>query len=58
MKTKTYVFTDEEILTMREALTEYWQSIKNLKPYSPIAIRNQRQAKALKEQFQNDAILI
>ncbi len=58
MKAKTYTFTEEEILTLRNAVIEYYQMIKNLKPNSPIAIRNQVNAKALKDQFLNDATII
>ncbi|OQB44392.1 MAG: hypothetical protein BWY02_02810 [bacterium ADurb.Bin157] len=58
MKTKTYTFTEEEILTLRNAVIEYYQMIKSLKPNSPIAIRNQANAKALKDQFIQDATTI
>lgn len=52
---KTYVFTEEEVLTLRNAMLEYYQMVKNLKPNSPIAIRNITNAKALKDQFSVDA---
>jgi hypothetical protein len=55
MKHKTYIFTEEEILTLRNAIIEYYQMIKHLKPSSPIAIRNLNNAKALKDQFVTDA---
>ena len=58
MKMKTYTFTEEEIITLRNAVIEYHQMIKGLKPNSPIAIRNQANAKALKDQFIQDATTI
>jgi hypothetical protein len=55
MRIKTYTFTEEEIMTLRNAVIEYHQMIKGLKPNSPIAIRNKANAEALKNQFINDA---
>ena len=52
---KTYVFTREEVMTLRNAVIEYYQVIKHLKPTSPIAIKNIGNAKALKDQFITDA---
>ena len=34
---KSYFFTNDEILTLRNAIIEYHQFVKNLKPNSPIA---------------------
>jgi hypothetical protein len=58
MKIKTYTFTEEEILTLRNAMIAYWHMVKELKPNSPIARRNISNAKALKDQFINDATSI
>jgi hypothetical protein len=58
MKTKTYIFTEEEMMTIRNAMIEYHHMIKTLKPNSPIAIRNMANAKALKDQFIQDAAII
>ena len=55
MKTKTYTFTTEEIMVLRDATIEYHQLVKGLKPNSPIAIRGQKLASALKDQFKDDA---
>jgi len=54
MKTKTYIFTENEIMVLRNALIEYWQFVKNLKPNSPIAKRNKNLTLALKDQFVQD----
>jgi len=54
MKTKTYLFTEDELITLHNSLTEYHQMIKNLKPLSPIAVKNQKNAKTLKDQFKID----
>jgi len=51
MKEKHYIFSEEEVMTLRNALIEYYQLIKKLKPNSPIALRNQMNAKVLKDQF-------
>lgn len=58
MKTKHYEFTESELYTLRDAMIEYWQMIRKLESESPIAIENQQNAKALKEQFAQDAILM
>ena len=54
MKTKKYAFTEDEVMTLRNALLEYHQMIKHLKPESPIFIRSQRNAESLKDQFMQD----
>lgn len=53
MKTITCTFTESEIHTIRNALIEYYQQIKNLKPNSPIAQQNIKNAKTLKEFFKS-----
>jgi len=52
---KTYIFTSEEVITLRNAVIEYYQMIKHLKPNSPVAIRNLNNARALKDQFITDS---
>jgi len=54
MKTKTYEFTQDEVLALRNATCEYYHQTKKLKPNSPIAIRMYKCLKALKEQFGDD----
>jgi len=54
---KSYFFTNDEILTLRNALIEYHQFIKTLKPNSSIAIKNKKNAKALSDQFKQDTSL-
>jgi len=51
---KKYEFTEDELMTLRNALIEYWQFLKNLNPQSPIAIKNKDNALRLKDQFKND----
>jgi hypothetical protein len=55
-KYPNYVFTEDEILTLRNALIEYYQSIKKLKPNSPIAQRNLENTKVLKDLFIKEVI--
>ena len=55
MKNKQYLFTENEVLTLRNAMIEYYQMVKHLKPNSPIAIKNLANAKSLKDQFILDA---
>lgn len=58
MKTKSYEFTELEIMAMKEALTEYYQQISKVvlkkEDISEHAIRFHKIIKALKEQFQAD----
>ena len=58
MKTKEYLFTEEEIIILREATTEYFQMINVIKLKSEIAKKKLRIVKALKEQFKEDAATI
>jgi hypothetical protein len=51
---KYYVFTELEILVLRDALIEHYQNTKHLKPISPIAIEMKKATMALKEQFKSD----
>jgi hypothetical protein len=55
---KSYTFTSEEVYVLRDAMVEYYQSIKNSKPNSPIAVRAKELAMALKDQLKQDATLI
>jgi hypothetical protein len=54
MKTKTYTFTETEILALKEALTEYHFKIKDNNMTSPIFIDMRKAVKSLKEQFTED----
>lgn len=54
MKTKTYTFTEIEILALREAMIEFKHSIKNNKPISPIFIEMKKAVTGLAEQFKDD----
>jgi hypothetical protein len=58
MKTKHYEFTQSEIFTLREALIDYWQSIKKLNPQGVCGIENKYNAEQLKERFKQDMLLI
>jgi hypothetical protein len=51
MKTKHYEFTQSEIFTLREALIDYWQSIKKLNPQGVCGIENKYNAEQLKERL-------
>ena len=54
MKTKHYEFTQIELLALKEACIEYYQTTKHLKPNSSIAIRMFKALETLKDQFKND----
>ena len=54
MKVKTYTFTEDEMMTLRNAMIEYLQFVKSLHPKSPIAIKNKKNAESLKNQFVQD----
>ncbi len=58
MKTKTYIFTANEIMVLRDALVELHQERKHLTPNSPIAKEQAELLIALKDQFKTDAALI
>jgi hypothetical protein len=58
MQSHTYTFTSSEMMTIRDALTDYYQSIKHLKPSSPVAIANLKNAEILKDEFKTDVSLL
>jgi len=55
MKTKVYIFTESEIITIRDALIEYHHILKSIDPMDTAGIQNKNNAKALKDQFKADA---
>ena len=54
MKTKTYEFTEIEVMALKEATCEYYHATKHLKPKSPIAVKMFKALEGLKEQFNDD----
>lgn len=54
MITKEYTLTDAEQMVIRDALIEYRQAHKDLKPNSPIAKRYWASVDALADQFTDD----
>ena len=55
MKTKTYLFTELEIIAIRDALIENKQRLKKLKPKSRNAVNYKIATTNLAEQFKTDA---
>ena len=54
--TKEYLFTEHEILVLREALIEYWHNVsKHVEPTSPAAQRHHNLVRPLIDQFRADA---
>lgn len=58
MKTKTYTFTEIEMLALRDSLTVMSFEIKNLNCNAPIFSDRNKAIITLKEQFKNDYSLI
>lgn len=58
MKTKTYTFTEVEILALKEAMSDFHFKIKDNNMISPIFKDMQKAVKSLKEQFTEDYRLI
>ena len=54
MKTKRYELTQIEVMALREATIEYYHTIKQSKPNSPIALAMKDALYALKNQFSDD----
>ena len=54
MINKTYLFTEKEVIALREAMIEYYQIIKKSTGNSPAFKEHLAIVKALKEQFKND----
>ena len=57
IKTKQYLLTEIEVLAIRDALIEFKQQLKNVKPISDIAIAEKKAVTALVEQFKDDVRL-
>ena len=55
--TKRYNFTKIEMETIRNALIEYHQKFKILKPLSPHVLHVFKAVEALKNQFKDDVIM-
>lgn len=53
MKIYTKIFTESEILTIKEALLEYKHFLKNCNPSSSIAIENKKNTEFLLSDFKN-----
>ena len=55
MKTKCYEFTIIELMAIRDSLDDHWHNtLKNLKPISPIAIKEKNTVRILLDQLKND----
>ena len=54
MKTKTYTFTEIEVMALKEATKEYYFQRRNLKPISPVVQKMQAALLTLKDQFDDD----
>jgi hypothetical protein len=53
MKLYTKIFTEAEMIAIREALLEYKHFLKNAKPESEAAIKHKNAVIALHEDFKN-----
>lgn len=62
MKTKTYTFTEIEILALREAMDFYYHEVSKrvgaLDKLSPLFANMHKSVKALKDQFKDDLRLL
>ena len=54
MKTKRYEFTEIEVLALKEATTEFYHFMKQIKAGSPIVMNMKAALCALKNQFHDD----
>jgi len=54
MINKTYLFTEKEVILLRDACIEYYQFLKSNPNKSPAALAIIESVKALKDQFKDD----